>query len=149
MLVGFSISKVESVRHVPLEELAKLRNVNVNYDINLRNPVVAKGPAGDVLRVDFTFSINYINPSTGYIRFEGFCDRAGGDVGKVKAEWDAGRADPVIQNEIANHMVTRVMPLAMLLSQSLNLPPAMPVPGINFQKPAEFKPPDRFDQTYV
>lgn len=150
MFVGFSISKIESARHVPLEELAKFRNVNVNYDINLRNPSVIHNPAGDLLRVEFSVAINYLNPSTGFIRFEGFCDRAGGDSGKAKAEWDAGRADPAIQNEIANNMVARIVPLAMLLAQNLSLPPAVPLPVINFQKPGEARPhEDKFDQSYV
>ncbi|OPY28822.1 MAG: hypothetical protein A4E28_01283 [Methanocella sp. PtaU1.Bin125] len=150
MFVGFSISKIETARHVPLEELAKYRNINVNYDINLRNPSAVRGPAGDLLRVEFTVAINYLNPSIGFIRFEGYCDRAGGDAGKAKEEWDAGRADPVIQNEIANNMVARIVPLAMLLAQNLSLPPAVPLPVINFQKPGETRPrEDKFDQPYV
>ncbi len=150
MFVGFSISKIESARQVPLEELAKNRNINVNYDINLRNPSVAHGPSGDLLRVEYTVAINYLNPSIGFIRFEGFCDHAGSDTGKAKSDWDAGHADAAIQNEIANNMVARIVPLAMLLAQNLSLPPAVPLPVINFQKPAEARPhEDKFDQPYV
>ncbi len=150
MFVGFSISKIESARQVPLEELAKYRNINVNYDINLRNPSVVRGQTGELLRVEYTVAINYLNPSIGFIRFEGFCDHAGGDTGKAKSEWDAGHADPAIQNEIANNMVARIVPLAMLLAQNLSLPPAVPLPVINFQKPAEARPhEDKFDQPYV
>lgn len=150
MFVGFSISKVESARHVPLEELAKYRNINVNYDINLRNPSIARGPGGEVLRVEFSISINYLNPSIGFIRFEGFCDHAGANNETARAEWEAGRADPAIQNEIANNMVARIVPLAMLLAQNLSLPPSVPLPVINFQKPGEPKAPeDKFDQHYA
>ena len=149
MFVGFSISKVESARHVPLDELVRYRNINVNYDINLRNPTIARSPGGDVLRVDFSVAINYLNPSIGFIRFEGFCDHAGGDNEKARAEWEAGHADPAIQNEIANNMVARIMPLAMLLSQSLSLPPVMPLPVINFQKAQEQQPGDKFDQYHA
>ena len=150
MFVGFSVNRVESARHVPLEDLARYRNINVNYDINLRNPAIVRAPVGEVLRVEFTIAINYLNPSIGFIRFEGYCDHAGGDLARAKVEWDAGRADPAIQNEIANNMVARIVPLAMLISQSLSLPPVVPLPAINFQKPAT--PPeggDKFDQYHA
>ena len=134
---------------MPLEELAKYRNINVNYDINLRNPSVVRGQAGELLRVEYTVAINYLNPSIGFIRFEGFCDHAGGDTGRPK-EWDAGHADPAIQNEIANNMVARIIPLAMLLSQNLSLPPVVPLPVINFQQAREARPHgDKFDQYHV
>ena len=151
MFVGFSISKVESARHVPLEDLAKYRNINVNYDINLRNPAIVRGPNGEMLRVEFTVAINYLNPSIGFIRFEGFCDRAGGDNEKARKEWEAGHADPAIQNEIANNMVARIVPLAMLLSQSLSLPPVVPLPVINFQQAGAQPQPsgDKFDQYHA
>jgi hypothetical protein len=148
MFVGFSINKVESARHVPLEELSKYRNINVNYDINLRSPSIVKMSGGEVLRVDYSVTINYLNPSIGFIRFEGFCDHAGGDPGNARAEWEAGRPDVNIQNEIANNMMARIVPLAMFLSQGLSLPPAVPLPVINFQKPAEAKPADDKFDTY-
>lgn len=150
MITGFSISKIESARHAPLEELGKYRNINVNYDINLRNPSIARGPGGEVLRVEFTLAINYLNPSIGFIRFEGFCDHAGGDNERAKKDWDAGRADTAIQNEIANSMVARIVPLAMLLSQNLSLPPAVPLPVINFQQQGARAPAgDKFDQYHA
>ena len=150
MFVGFTISKIESARHVPLEELPKYRNINVNYDINLRNPTVARLAGGPVLRVDYSVTINYLNPSIGFIRFEGFCDHAGSDPAKAREEWEAGRADPGIQNEIANNMMARILPLAMLLSQNLSLPPAVPLPAINFQKQAApAAPEDKFDQYHA
>lgn len=130
---------MESSRHVALEELPKYRNINVNYDINLKNPVIVKPPAGPdkVLRVEFSLTINYLNPSIGYIRFEGFCDYAGEGPETIRSEWEAGRASPDIQNEVANNMVARVVPHAMLIAQSLSLPPAVPLPMINFQKTTE------------
>ncbi len=150
MFVGFSISKIESARHVALEELGRARNINVNYDINLRNPQNARTPGGEVLRVEFTVAINYLNPSIGFIRFEGFCDHAGGDSQKARQEWEAGRADPVIQNEIANNMVARIAPLAMLIAQNLSLPPVVPLPAINFQQPGSPPPTgDKFDQYHA
>jgi len=147
MIVGFAIHKIESARHVPLEDLGKSRNINVNYDINMRNLSVVKSPAShdNVLRIEFAICINYINPSIGFIRFEGFCDYAGADVQKSLKEWEKGNADSNIQNEVANNMMARIIPTAMLISQNLCLPPAAPLPVINFQKPGEGGEKDKFD----
>jgi len=151
MIVGFAINKVESARHVPLEELQKHRNINVNYDINLRNPSTIKVPVvpEKVLRIEFGVTINYINPSIGFIRFEGHCDYAGPHVDKTLKEWDEGKPDIAIQNEISNNMIARIIPLAMLLSQNLSLPPAAPLPVINFQKPGEAGEKDKFDSYHA
>lgn len=151
MIVGFAINKIESARHVALEELSKYRNINVNYDINLRNLSVVKLPIAPekVLRIEYSITINYLNPSIGFIRFEGFCDHVGGDAERTLHEWEAGQADPAIQNEVANNMMARVIPMAMLISQSLCLPPASPLPVINFQKPEEMATKDKFDQYHA
>lgn len=151
MIVGFVINKIESARHVPLEELQKYRNINVNYDINLRNLSVVKAPAGPdkVLRIEYGVTINYLNPSIGFIRFEGFCDYSGLNVDKTYNEWEQGRPDSGVQNEVANNMMARIIPLAMLISQNLCLPPAAPMPVINFQKPGEAPEKDKFDQYHA
>lgn len=151
MIVGFVINKVESARHVPLEELQKYRNINVNYDINLRNLSAVKVPVAPekVLRIEYSVSINYINPSIGYIRFEGYCDYASPHVDKTLKDWEQGKPDIAIQNEVSNNMMARIIPLAMLLSQNLCLPPAAPLPVINFQKPGETVEKDKFDSYHA
>ncbi len=68
MILGFVINKVESERLVPLDELSKYRNINVNYDINLRNLSVIKPAMGpkEVLRIEYSVTINYLNPTIGF-----------------------------------------------------------------------------------
>jgi hypothetical protein len=113
----------------------------------MRNLAVVKSPVSHdmVLRVEFAISINYINPSIGFIRFEGFCDHTGSDAEKSKKDWDNGQPDVNIQNEVANNVMARIVPTAMLISQNLCLPPAAPLPVINFQKPGEGGEKNRFD----
>ncbi len=151
MILGFVINRIESARHVPLEELQKYRNVNVNYDINLRNLSLVKPAMGPekVLRIEYGVAINYLNPSIGFIRFEGFCDYSGVNVEKTHREWEQGHPDAGVQNEVANNMMARIIPLAMLISQNLCLPPAAPLPVINFQKPGEAGEKDKFDQYHA
>jgi hypothetical protein len=152
MIIGFGINKLESARHVPVEELPKYRNINVNYDLNLRNLSIVTPPGSNnkILRIEYTVTINYFNPSIGYIRFEGYCDHSSLDPEKIYHDWESGNADINVQNEVANNMMLRITPLAMLISQNLCLPPAVPVPVINFQKtPLQPAREERFDNYHA
>jgi hypothetical protein len=60
------------------EEVRRQKNININYDINLKNTAIVpkQTPFGEktVLRVEYAFSINYLSPNVGHIRFEGYSD---------------------------------------------------------------------------
>jgi hypothetical protein len=139
MILNFQLINVESKVYSSAEDIRKYKNININYDINLRNPtlVAQSTPFGEksVLRVEYTFAINYLSPNIGHIRFEGLSDYySEDDLKDLKDKWDSGKAPGDIQNEIANTMVANLAPLALLLSKALGLPPSMPVPVINFQQ---------------
>jgi hypothetical protein len=139
MILNFQLINVESKVYSSAEDIRKYKNININYDINLRNPtlVAQNTPFGEksVLRVEYTFAINYLSPNIGHIRFEGLSDYySEDDLKDLKDKWDSGKAPGDVQNEIANTMVTNLAPLALLLSKALGLPPSMPVPVINFQQ---------------
>lgn len=139
MILNFQLVNVESKVYSSAEDIRKYKNININYDINLRNPslVAQNTPFGEksVLRVEYTFAINYLSPNIGHIRFEGSSDYySEDDLKDLKDKWDSGKAPGDIQNEIANTMVANLAPLALLLSKALGLPPSMPVPVINFQQ---------------
>ncbi len=139
MILNFQLVNVESKVYSSAEDIRKYKNININYDINLRNPtlVAQSTPFGEksVLRVEYTFAINYLSPNIGHIRFEGLSDYySEDDLKDLKDKWDSGKAPGDVQNEIANTMVTNLAPLALLLSKALGLPPSMPVPVINFQQ---------------
>ncbi len=139
MILNFQLINVESKVYSSSEDIRKYKNININYDINLRNPslVAQNTPFGEksVLRVEYTFAINYLSPNIGHIRFEGSSDYySEDDLKDLKDKWDSGKAPGDVQNEIANTMVANLAPLALLLSKALGLPPSMPVPVINFQQ---------------
>ncbi len=139
MILNFQLINVESKVYSSAEDIRKYKNININYDINLRNPTLMaqNTPFGEksVLRVEYTFAINYLSPNIGHIRFEGLSDYySDDDLKDLKDKWDSGKAPGDVQNEIANTMVTNLAPLALLLSKALGLPPSMPVPVINFQQ---------------
>ncbi len=139
MILNFQLIGVESKVYATTEDIRKYKNININYDVNLKNPsiVTENTPFGQksVLRVEYSFAINYLSPNIGHIRFEGISDYYSEDDLKVlKEKWDSGNAPPDIQNELANTMVANLAPLALILSKSLGLPPSMPIPVINFQQ---------------
>lgn len=144
MIVNFQLISIESKVFSSPEEIRKYRNININFDINLKNPsiVVHRTPFGEksVLRVKYTFAINYISPNIGHIRFEGLSDYYGEeDLKHLKEKWESGEAPGEIQNEIANNMVANLAPLALMLSKAMGLPPSMPIPVINFQQTVKKK----------
>lgn len=139
MILNFQLTTVESKNYSSAEDIRKYKNININYDVNLKNPsiVVEKTPFGErsVLRVEYSFAINYLSPNIGHIRFEGLSDYySEEDLKSLKEKWDSGNAPGDVQNELANSMVGNLAPLALLLSKSLGLPPSMPIPVINFQQ---------------
>jgi hypothetical protein len=139
MILNFQLTTVESKAYSGVEDIRKYKNININYDVNLKNPsiIVEKTPFGEksVLRVEYSFAINYLSPNIGHIRFEGLSDYySEEDLQLLKDKWDSGNAPGDVQNELANSMVANLAPLALLLSKSLGLPPSMPVPVINFQQ---------------
>src|SRR3990170_6148306 len=139
MILNFQLISVESKTYSSIEDIRKYKNININYDVNLRNPlvVVEQTPFGEksVLRVEYSFTINYLSPNIGHIRFEGVSDYySEEDLKSLKEKWDSGNAPGDVQNELANSMVGNLAPLALILSKSLGLPPSMPIPVINFQQ---------------
>ena len=139
MIVNFSVTHIESKTYMSQEEFRKYRNININYDINLRNPSVStmQTPFGKTatIKVEYALSINYLNPSIGQIRFEGSANYyTKEDMDGIKKQWDSGSAPIAVQNEIANTTVLNLAPLAISISKSMGLPPAIPIPTINFEK---------------
>src|SRR5574337_893639 len=94
MILNFQLINVESKVYSSTEDIRKYKNININYDINLRNPtVMTQGtPFGEkpVLRIEYTFAINYLSPNIGHIRFEGLSDYySEDDLKELKDKWVA------------------------------------------------------------
>lgn len=146
MIINFQVNQIDSKTYISAEDARKYKNININYDINLKNisVVAQQTPFGEksVLRVEYAFSINYLSPNIGHIRFEGLTDYYDKEknLKKIKEEWDAGNAPIDIQNEIANTMVSNLTPIALTISKTLGLPSAVPLPMINFQQKKKEEP---------
>jgi len=138
MIISFQVKNIESKSFTGPEGVKHQKSININFDINIRNPtlVVQNTPFGEkqIIRLEYALSINYLNPNIGYIRFEGSTDYfQDADLEALHKQWTAGSAPPAVQNEVANTMVSNLAPLALTISKTLGLPPAVPLPAINFQ----------------
>ena len=123
MISGMRITKTESQAHLRPEEIKKHKNINITYDFSLEEPRMVKSKTGgdDIIRVEYKFSIIYTNPSMGYLRYQGEVDCPKGSE-KVENITDD------LRNEIATNIMLNVLPLALLSSRSMGLPPAIPLP---------------------
>ena len=145
MIIGFQVHKIECKTFVGAEAARQHKSININFDINNKNPqlVEQNTPFGqkEVIRVEYALSINYLNPNIGYIRFEGTTDYYHEDnLESLHTQWTSGSAPSGVQNEVANMLVNNLAPLALNISKTLGLPPAVPLPAINFQGKPQKKP---------
>jgi len=124
MIINITISKTEGRAFLWSEKkLKEHHDININYDFSLKTPQIVKSRMNEdeVIRVEYSFSIVYTNPSLGYLRYEGDvdCEKT---VDKIEDITDEMRT------EIANKIMLRILPMALLSSQSMGLPPAVPIP---------------------
>lgn len=145
VIISFQVKEIDSKTFVGAEGARQHKSININFDINIKNPMLVeqKTPFGEkqIIRLEYALSINYLNPNIGYIRFEGSTDYyQEGDLEEIHKQWTSGSAPPAVQNEVANTMVSNLAPLALTISKTLGLPPAVPLPAVNFQGKQQKKP---------
>lgn len=138
MIISFQVKNIESKSFIDPSTARHQKGININFDINIKNPtlVVQNTPFGEkqMIRLEYALSINYLNPNIGYIRFEGSTDYfQDADLEALHKQWTAGSPSPVVQTEVANTIMNNLAPLALTISKTLGLPPAVPLPTINFQ----------------
>lgn len=135
MIRSMAISKTEARAYLQSEKgLNEHHDININYDISLKTPTIIKSRTSEeeIIRVEYSFSIVYTNPSLGYLRYEGEvdCDKTVDKIEDVTNE---------MRTEIANTVMLRILPMALLSSQSMGLPPAVPIPLPRNQEQHESK----------
>lgn len=141
VLLSLRLASVESRAYLDPEEVRSVRNISVNYDITLRGPRMAEAarPASPrVLRIDYAFTVQYITPNAGHIRFEGTADYrdASAEPEAVLKRW-GGQIPPEVHAEVGNAVLGHLAPFAMEVAQRLGLPPSFPLPALSSSKPPE------------
>lgn len=135
MITGFNINKIELKSY----NYGKFGNVSINQELKMAKPpmiVEQSTPFGikNILRVEYQLNINYISPSIGYMIFEGFVDCIDSDSDIIRNEWDNPNNTIVNQTKTncANAIFQNIIPIALLLSNRVNLPPVIQMPMIDF-----------------
>ncbi len=133
MITAFNIRKIEVHSH-PDPALG----VQIQHELKLNKPNVTqiKTPFGEtnVMRVEYTLHIQYINPTMGYMIFEGSLDHYGLQDTDV-SKWYENTKDVKInqmKNEASNAIMQNILPVAMMISSHVGLPPAIQLPIIMF-----------------
>lgn len=136
MITNISVTKIES--KIYPSNLSPKCNVALN--INLRDPdiIFQKTSFGNknFLVTKYLLSVNYLEPSMGYIIVEGdiFYYLEHPKLLEIKENWNTAVSNEV-KNEIANTLLLSNMPFIIDISQKLKLPLPIALPQINFNTP--------------
>lgn len=128
------ITKTESQMHMHPDDIKKFKTINISYEFSIEEPRAIKSRTGkeELLQVEYTFAIVYSNPSMGYLRYQGVvdCKKINESNNDISAE---------VRNEIAQTIVQNILPLALLSSKAMGLPPAVPLPIPPIEEPTHEK----------
>lgn len=127
MITNIHIVQVESKAYLPQEEIAQIRNIQINNEIHIGKTQTQQNQHNiPVLRCEYSFSILYLSPSVGHIRLSGTVDYSAEGWLIVPTE-ELGDSE---RSEIMNAIYQNLIPLALMLSKAQGLPPAIPLPQI-------------------
>lgn len=115
--------KTESQVYMHPAEMRKQQQINIAYDFSLEEPrlIKSKTSEGYIINIEYKFSIIYTNPAMGYLRYEG----------EIDCPENIKKAEDVteeIKSKIAHMVMLDILPMALLSSRSMGLPPAVPLP---------------------
>jgi hypothetical protein len=126
-VTSFEASSIEAKRFTQSSEKAQ----NVRVDQNSAITEITKETA-DSARIGFRLTINYAN--RGYMKIEGTVMVSDG-VDPVLEEWSKSGSLPVQEaNIVHNVIVSNCLPVALLVSRDVKLPPPFPLPRVNIKK---------------
>ncbi len=140
MITNITLTKIDSKTY-PSNLSAKC-NIAINLTLQPPNIISQPTPFGDkdILKTDYIFSANYLNPSMGYIRIEGSVDYYNEtNLLEIKNNWSNEKSNNV-KNEISNVLFLNTIPFVMGICEKLKLPSPIAIPQINFNKPSEIIP---------
>ncbi len=127
------LQTIEARRFSRLDE--KPQQLRIDHNSTVRSITEVNDKEANI---EFTYTSTF--GALGIIRLEGKILYEG-DAPAISREWMTNRKMP---DSIASEIHTAVMhvcvPEAVFLSRELRLPPPIPLPQVNFQKPQESKP---------
>jgi len=129
---NFEVSMLEAKRFSKVGE--KIGNVRIDHNSTISQITKV---SDDLAALEFRFTVNYAG--MGFIKIEGVLNLET-DAEALTKGWAATGAMPDdVANLVHNTIVSNCLPIALLVSRDVRMPPPVPLPRINIQK----KPPAR------
>ncbi len=131
MILNIHLTSIETKVYMKPEEMYAYHAINIQNEININNPSVAKSSnlSGEIpiLKVEWSLSVNYLNPSLGYIRFKGTMNC------HYKDPESMITVLPVdVRNEISNTILTSMAAYLIETAKFHSLPSPIPIPKVDF-----------------
>lgn len=139
MILNFHLKSIETKTYMSPEEMHNYHQINIQNEININNPSLSKSSnlSGEIpiLKVEWSLSVNYLNPSLGYIRLVGTINC------HYKDPESMLKVLPIdVRNEISNSVLTNMAAYLIETAKFHNLPSPIPIPKIDFgQVNGQFK----------
>ncbi len=127
MILNLYVKSIETKVYMPQEELSKHHNINITNEININNPSLIGEPA--MLKVNWSLSINYLNPSIGYIRLTGAINYSHSEPESLLKILPND-----IKNEMANAILANFASYLIETAKLHNIPSPIPLPRITFEE---------------
>jgi len=126
-ITSFEVTAIEARRFSSLGE--KLKNIRVDQNSTVTQITRV---SEDTAAVDFRFLVNYSNK--GFIKVEGRISLVG-EISPLMEEWSSkGNMPTEVANLVHNVVVSNCLPVALLVSRDVKLPPPIPIPRIDLKK---------------
>ena len=138
-VLKFETSGVEAKRFTKAGERVG-NNVRVDQNSSITHVTqMGEGTAS----IGYRFTVNYTG--MGYIKLEGEMGFEG-NVEDLVATWSKdGNMPPDVANVVHNTIVSTCLPIALLISRDIKLPPPFPLPRVKVQQKTKPKPSDGFE----
>ncbi|MBS3143149.1 hypothetical protein J4464_07205 [Candidatus Woesearchaeota archaeon] len=136
-IVGFSFTKITAERKSSVRGKVNINNNIGIKDVKERELSFSKDQSG--LEFQFEFTADY-EPQLGSIKLNGevLYMESSKKVSEVMDRWKKEKKlDQELMTKILNSVLMKCNVQALILSQDLNLPPPIPLPKINVNKPGK------------
>lgn len=133
-VVGVTLRSLEARRYQDVAAGSQIR-IDHNSTISLVQPEGA-----DRCRVEFGYTTSY--GALGVVKMEGTLVWQDAKAGEAASEWSKTRNLPTdVAQQVHSAIMMHCVPQAVGLARDLRMPPPIPIPQVQFQKPAAQQPP--------
>ena len=133
MILNLYITSMETKVYVSPEEISKYNNINMRLELNINKQTIVKIFINSIeipiLKINWSMSVNYLNPNIGYIRLSGIINCQYKD-----PETMLTNLPNDVKNEISNAILITLASYIIETSRLHNLPSPIPIPKIDFNK---------------